>query len=143
MKNSKSIRISEKIYKLLQAKKDKLQKEKGKKITYNQLLKYLIVEDTSPKAGILLKEDVKTRVKKYAEEHSLSLSEAVNNLLIFAIDLRKEIYIVLTSDLKEEFKRLFSFLDRKEKEKLKDDLKKIITFYTKRLLKSYSKKMKR
>ena len=45
MKNSKSIRISEKIYKLLQAKKDKLQKEKGKKITYNQLLKYLIVED--------------------------------------------------------------------------------------------------
>jgi hypothetical protein len=143
MKNSKSIRISEKIYKLLQAKKDKLQKEKGKKITYNQLLKYLIVEDTSPKAGILLKEDVKTRVKKYAEEHSLSLSETVNNLLIFAIDLRKEIYIVLTSDLKEEFKRLFSFLDRKEKEKLKDDLKKIITFYTKRLLKSYSKKMKR
>ena len=63
MKNSKSIRISEKIYKLLQAKKDKLQKEKGKKITYNQLLKYLIVEDTTPKAGILLKEDVKTRVK--------------------------------------------------------------------------------
>ena len=42
MKNSRSIRIDQEIYNLLRAKKDELQKEKGKKITYSQLLKYLI-----------------------------------------------------------------------------------------------------
>jgi hypothetical protein len=95
-----------------------------------------------PEAGILLKEEIETKVKKYAEEHNISLSEAVNILLLYALELRKEVFVVLTSNLKNEFESLYAVLDEKEKEKLKKDLKKIVTLYTRKLLKSYSKKVK-
>lgn len=178
MKNSRSIRIDQEIYNLLRAKKDELQKEKGKKITYSQLLKYLIDKSFSasetqevpslpskvevkipqldevpikcemqiplrlPEAGILLKEDIEARVRKYAEEQNISLSEAVNILLLYALELRKEVFVVLTTDLKKEFEELYFLLEGKEREKLKKDLKKIVTLYTRKLLKSYSKKVK-
>jgi hypothetical protein len=95
-----------------------------------------------PEAGILLKEDIEARVRKYAEEQNISLSEAVNILLLYALELRKEVFVVLTTDLKKEFEELYFLLEGKEREKLKKDLKKIVTLYTRKLLKSYSKKVK-
>jgi len=178
MKSSKSVRIDQEAYDLLRAKKDEFQKEKRKKITYSQLIKYLIGREIPfseahevssplsgilvripqleevpikcemqiplrlPEAGILLKEDVEARVRKHAEEQNISLSEAVNILLLYALELHKEVFVVLTTDLKKEFEELYSLLDEKEREKLKKDLKKIVTLYTKKLLKSYSKKVK-
>ena len=178
MKSSKSVRIDQEAYDLLRAKKDEFQKEKRKKITYSQLIKYLIGREIPfseahevssplseilvripqleevpikcemqiplrlPEAGILLRDDVETRVRIYAEEREIPFSEAVNNLLLYALELREEVLVVLTTDLKKEFEELYSLLDGREREKLKKDLKKIVTLYTKKLLKSYSKKVK-
>ena len=180
MKTSKSIRIDQETYQLLQAEKENIQEKEGRKITYSQLIKDLLLNKRSlnsefqertllpqqiqvkipqldeeipikcemqiplslPEPGILLKEEIEKKVKKYAEEHSISFNEAVNILLLYALELRKEVFVVLTPDLKSEFESLYAVLDEKGREKLKKDLKKIVTLYTRKLLKNYSKKMK-
>ncbi|GAB6075210.1 hypothetical protein [Desulfurobacterium crinifex] len=178
MKNYRNLRIDQEVYELLRTKKEELQKEKGEKITYSQLLKYLISGEIStsgdqgvsllspevlvkipqleevpikcemqvpirlPEPGVLLSDEVEARVRKYADEQNVPFSEAVNILLLYALQLRSEVFVILPSDLKEEFERLHSVLEKKEREKLKKDLKKLVTMYTKKLLKSYSKKVK-
>lgn len=95
-----------------------------------------------PEAGIILPEPLEKEIKVYAAKRKISLNKAVIELLSLSLHFQKKSYILISDETEERIKELIEKLPKDKRESFKRELQKIVTFYIKKLISKYKKKIK-
>jgi predicted HicB family RNase H-like nuclease len=95
-----------------------------------------------PEAGILLPEPLEKELKVYAAKRRISLNRAVVELLSLSLQFQGKSYILISDETEEKIRNLLEKLPADKRENFKKELQKIVTFYIKKLISKYKKKIK-
>ncbi len=95
-----------------------------------------------PEAGIILPESLEKEIKVYAAKRKISLNKAVIELLSLSLYFQGKSYIVISEETEKKVKELLEKLPKDKRENFKKELQKIVTFYIRKLISKYKKKMK-
>jgi hypothetical protein len=96
-----------------------------------------------PEAGIILPESLEKEIKAYAAKRKISFNKAVVELLLLSLHFQKKSYILISDEIEEKIKELVQKLPKDKRESFKKELQKIVTFYIRKLISKYRKKIKR
>ena len=96
-----------------------------------------------PEAGIILPESLEKEIKVYAAKRKISLNKAVIELLSLSLYFQGKSYIVISEETEKKVKELLEKLPKDKRENFKKELQKIVTFYIRKLISKYRKKIKR
>jgi predicted HicB family RNase H-like nuclease len=95
-----------------------------------------------PEAGIILPEPLEKELKVYAAKRRISLNRAVVELLSLSLQFQGKSYILISDETEEKIRNLLEKLSADKRENFKKELQKIVTFYIKKLISKYKKKIK-
>jgi predicted CopG family antitoxin len=95
-----------------------------------------------PEAGILLPEPLEKEVRIYASKKKIPFNKAVIELLSLSLYFQGKSYIVISEETEKKIKELLEKLPKDKREDFKKELQKIVTFYIRKLISKYKKKMK-
>ena len=95
-----------------------------------------------PEAGIILPEPLEKEVKVYASKKKIPFNKAVIELLSLSLYFQGKSYIVISEETEKKIKELLEKLPKDKRENFKKELQKIVTFYIRKLISKYKKKMK-